>query len=110
MARHVREATGSYETVEPAGAALRERFASIATGILRKILTAETVGLARAAIAEARRFPDLASSVHRMGRQRSSEAVAQLLGELPETDQLPGFAADCRANVARQFIELICPC
>ena len=68
---------------------------------------AETVGLARAAIAEARRFPDLAASVHRMARERTSEAVAQLLGELPEADQLPGFAADRRAGTARYFIELI---
>ena len=35
------------------------------------------------------------------------EVVAQLLGELPESDQLPGFAADRRAATARQFIELI---
>jgi hypothetical protein len=47
MARHAGEVTG-----EPTGATLRERLASIAAGILRKILTAETVGLARAAIAE----------------------------------------------------------
>ena len=29
-----------------------------------------------------------------MGRERGTEAVAQLLGELPESDQLPAFAAD----------------
>jgi AcrR family transcriptional regulator len=107
MARHVREVTGSYETIEPAGATLEERLASIATGILGKILTAETVGLCRAAVAEARRFPDLASSVHRMGRERGTEAAAQLLGDLPETDQLPGFATDCRAASAAHFIQLI---
>ena len=107
MARKVRKVTGSYESIAPTGATIEERLASIGTAILRTILVAETVGLARATVAEARRFPDLASSVHRMGRDRTSEAVAQLLGELPESDQLPGFAANRRAATARQFIELI---
>ena len=72
-----------------------------------KVLTAETVGLCRVTVAEARRFPDLAASVHRMARERTSEAVARLLGELPESDQLPGFAADRRAATAKYFTELI---
>jgi AcrR family transcriptional regulator len=107
MARKVREKTTSYESMAPTGATIEERLASIATAILRNILVAETVGLARAAIAEARRFPDLAASVHRMARERTSEAVAQLLGGLPEADQLPGFSANRRAGTARQFVELI---
>jgi AcrR family transcriptional regulator len=107
VARKVRENATFYESISLTGANLEERLRSIATAILRNVLVAETVGLARAAIAEARRFPDLAASVHRMARERSSEAVAQLLGELPEADQLPEFAADCRATTARQFIEPI---
>lgn len=107
MARKVREHTSVYESIEPTGATIEERLASIATAILRRVLAAETVGLCRVTVAEARRFPDLAASVHRMARERTSEAVAQLLGELPESEQLPGFAADRRAATAQQFIELI---
>jgi AcrR family transcriptional regulator len=107
MARKVRKVTRSYESIAPTGATIEERLASIGTAILRTILVAETVGLARATVAEARRFPDLASSVHRMGRDRTSEAVAQLLGELPESDQLQGFAVDRRAATAKYFMELI---
>ena len=107
MARKVHELTGSFESIEPRGATIEERLASIATAILRTILVAETVGLVRATVAEARRFPDLAASVHRMGRERTSEAVAQLLAELPEADELPGFAADRRAATARYFVELV---
>jgi AcrR family transcriptional regulator len=107
MARKVSEKTSSYESISPPGVTLEERLATIATAILRNVLEAETVGLARAAIAEARRFPDLAAGIHRMARERISEAVAQLLGELPEADQLPGFATDRRAGTARQFVELI---
>jgi AcrR family transcriptional regulator len=107
MARKVSEKTSFYESISPTGATLEARLASIGTAILRNVLVAETVALCRAAIAEARRFPDLAASVHRMARERTSEAVAQLLGELPEADQLPAFAADRRAGTARYFIELI---
>jgi AcrR family transcriptional regulator len=110
MARHVREVTGSYETIAPVGATLEERLASIATAILRKILTAENVRLIRATIAEARRFPELAASVHRMGRERATEAVAQLLSELTHSDEmptLPAFAVERRRANAEYFIELI---
>ena len=107
MARKVRENTSSFESIALTGVTPEERLASIATAILHKVLVPETVGLCRASIAEAPRFPDLAASVHRMARERTSEAVAELLGELPEFDQLPAFAADCRAATARQFIALI---
>jgi AcrR family transcriptional regulator len=106
MARKVRENTSSFARIAPTGVTPEERLASIATAILYEVLRAETVGLCRVTVAEARRFPELAASVHRMARERTSEAVAQLLGELPESDQLPGFAADRRATTASQFIEL----
>src|SRR5271154_1330339 len=107
MARKVRENTSSFESIALTGVTPEERLASIATAILHKVLAAETVGLCRASVAEAPRFPDLAASFHRMARERTSEAVAELLSELPEFDQLPAFAADRRAATARQFIELI---
>jgi AcrR family transcriptional regulator len=107
MARKVCENISSFARITPTGATIEERLASIATSILRNVLAAETVGLCRATIAEARRFPDLAATVHRMARERTSEAVAQLLGELPEADELPGFAADRRVGTARYFMELI---
>jgi AcrR family transcriptional regulator len=53
---HVREITSSFESIAPTGATLEERLASIAMAFLRKVLVAETVGLIRAAVAEARRF------------------------------------------------------
>ena len=79
---HVREITSSFESIAPTGATIEERLASIAMAFLRKVLVAETVGLIRAAVAEARRFPDLAASVSRMGLERGTEAVTQLLASL----------------------------
>jgi AcrR family transcriptional regulator len=107
MARKVGENTSFFESIVLTGVTPEERLASIATAILHKVLASETIGLCRASIAEAPRFPDLAASVHRMARERTSEAVAELLGELPEFDHLPAFAADRRAGTAHQFIELI---
>jgi AcrR family transcriptional regulator len=107
MARKVRENTSSFESIAPTGVTPEERLASIATAILHKVLAVETVGLCRATVAEAPRFPDLAASVHRMAHQRTSEAVAELLGELPEFNNLMAFAADRRGATAHQFIELI---
>jgi AcrR family transcriptional regulator len=105
--RKVRENVSSIESLAPTGVTCEERLASIATAILNQVLATETVGLGRVTVAESRRFPDLAASVSRMGRGRTSEAIAQLLGELLESDQLPAFAADRRATTARRFIELI---
>ncbi len=109
VAGNVREMTLSFERIAPTGATIEERLASIGIGILRKVLMAKTVGLIRAAVAEARRFPGVADSVSRVGRERAIEAVAQLLGELAEPDQLPAFAADRRAATAGQFFALILP-
>jgi len=106
MARNVREMTRTFESVVPTGATIEQRLASIGISILRKVLVAETVALIRAAVAEARRFPDVAASVSRMGRERWAEAVAQLMGELTESDKLPAFAADRRAATANHFIQL----
>jgi AcrR family transcriptional regulator len=107
MARNVRKITSSFERIAPTGATIEERLASIAVAFLRKVLVANTVGLIRAAVAEARRFPDVAASVSRIGRELATETVAQLLGEVAEPDKLPAFAADRRAATAGHFIELI---
>jgi AcrR family transcriptional regulator len=110
LTRKVREVTGSYESIAATGATIEERLASIATAILRRILVPETVGLVRATVAEARRFPELASSVHRMGRERGSEIVGRLLAEVTGSDEsraLPALTAERRAAVARYFTELI---
>jgi AcrR family transcriptional regulator len=106
MARNVREITSSLESIIPTGATIEERLASIAIAFLRRLLVAEAVALFRAAVAEARRFPDVAASVSRIAYERWPETVGQLLGELAEPDMLSAFAAARRAATARHFIEL----
>jgi hypothetical protein len=82
----------------------------LAVTILQWILVTDHVGLMRLAIAEARRFPDLASSVGRMARERGSAAVARLLSEVAKSDELrapPAFAPDRLATTTRFFIDLV---
>jgi hypothetical protein len=65
----------------------------------------------RLGIAEARRFPDLASHVHRMARQRGEEAVGRLLAEAAAQSaargSLPAFTPERLATTTRFFIDLV---
>lgn len=94
----------------PAGATLDERLTSFAEALLREVLTSEWIGLMRLAIAEARRFPDLGSSVIKITRERGRETIARLLGEVAHAEEpgtLPEFNADHCAAAAQYFCELI---
>jgi AcrR family transcriptional regulator len=92
------------------GSTTEQRLHALATTILERALAPETVGLIRLTVAEARRFPDLASNAHRAARARCSESVAALLGEIgksAEMDALPAFAADRLPDTAHRFVDLI---
>lgn len=93
----------------PAGTTIDERLNTLGANILHWVLT-HHIDLMRLAIAEARRFPDLASNVHRMACQRGQEAVARLLGEVARSDPLgaaPALAPEQLATTARFFIDLV---
>jgi hypothetical protein len=72
-------------------------------------LEGERIGLMRLAIAEAHRFPDLASTVGRAARELSTELGVRLLGELQsdELRSLPAFAPKHLTTTARFFLDLI---
>src|SRR5258708_1352223 len=62
------------------------------------------------AIAEARRFPDLAATVSRTARDLSTELGVRLLGELTQSGELgslPAFAPERLATTARLFLDLV---
>jgi len=110
IARLVRQNTGSLQSVAVLGSTLEDRLEHLAEAFLRNVLTPDSVGLVRAAIAEARRFPKLASSVGRMARERGMEAVAGILGELARSDGTPplaAFAADHLPATTRRFIDMV---
>lgn len=98
------------DTIVASGSTIEERLGVIATALLHKVLDPEWIALLRWTIAEARRFPDLASSVNRMARERGTEAVAGLLAELARSDPnlaLPAFAADKLSATTHQFTRLV---
>lgn len=109
VARKVRKNTNIQDVVAT-GSTLEESLEAIGSAILERVLTPESIGLMRAAVAEARRFPDLASSVQKMARELSSESVTRLLRALPESGEaatLPAFAPDRLPDTARRFVALI---
>ena len=94
----------------PIGATVEERVSNAATALLHWGLESERSGLMRLAIAEARRFPDLASTVGRRARELSTELGVRLLSELKQSDELaslPAFAPEHIATTARFFLDLV---
>lgn len=94
----------------PTGATVEERLARLATATVHWTLDPERLGLMRLAVAEAPRFPDLASTVSRTARELSTEVAARYLGEMAQSDQLgslPAFAPERLATTARFFLDLV---
>jgi hypothetical protein len=94
----------------PTGTTIEERLASVGAAVLHWALVSDTIGLLRLAIAEAERFPDLASGVHRMARERGAEAVARLVGEVAQSDELgalPAFAPERLSITTRFLLDLV---
>ncbi|HEY2533183.1 MAG TPA: TetR/AcrR family transcriptional regulator [Xanthobacteraceae bacterium] len=108
--RNVAAAIARFESQPPTGATIEERLASVGATLLHWALAGDTVDLMRVGIAEARRFPDLASSVHRMAREQGSEAVARLLREAAQSDELgtlPAFTPERLATTTQFFMDLV---
>jgi AcrR family transcriptional regulator len=99
-----------FKTGVPTGSTIEERLTSAASTLLHWGLDSERIALMRLAIAEARRFPDLASTVSRSARDLSTELGVRLLGELTQSDavrSLPAFAPERLATTARFFLDLV---
>jgi AcrR family transcriptional regulator len=94
----------------PAGGTIEERLTSAAITLIHWGFDGDRIGLMRLAVAEAHRFPDLASTVSRRARDLSTELGVHLLGELAQTDELrslPAFAPERLAMTARFFLDLV---
>ena len=99
-----------FESDASAGASVQERLESVGVSILKWVLVSETIGMIRLAIAEARRFPDLASRVNRLARERTDQAVVRLLGDAAQSDELgklPAFAPRRLATTTLFFRGLV---
>jgi AcrR family transcriptional regulator len=108
--RSVGTTVDHFEHHTPRGETIEERLEGVGATILGWALVSDTVGLMRLAIAEALRFPDLASCVHRMARELGTEAAARLLREVAQSDELgalPAFAPERLATTTRFFLDLV---
>src|SRR5260370_19026204 len=96
-----------FESDAPTGVSVEDRLESVGATVLKWVLVGETIGLARLAIAEARRLPALASRVNRMARERGEEVVSRLLGGVAQSDSLgkmPAFAPKRLPATVRIFL------
>jgi AcrR family transcriptional regulator len=110
MTRDILSRITEFKSEVPTGATIEERLRSAAITLLRWGLDSDRIGLMRLAVAEARRFPDLASSVSRAARDLSTELGVRLLGELKQSDELgslPNFSQERLATTARLFLDLV---
>jgi AcrR family transcriptional regulator len=108
--RDVLSRLAEFKAEAPSGATIEERLTSAAITLLHWGFDSDRIGLMRVAIAEARRFPDLASTVSRAARDLSTELGVRLLGEVTQSDQLsslPAFAPERLATTARLFLDLV---
>ena len=99
-----------FKSEVPTGTTIEERLTSAASTLVHWGLNSDRIGLLRMAVAEARRFPDLASTVSRTTRDLSTELGVRLLGELAQSDELralPAFAPERLTKTARFFLDLI---
>ncbi|MDA9490725.1 MULTISPECIES: TetR/AcrR family transcriptional regulator [unclassified Bradyrhizobium] len=69
-----------FEGIEPEGRTLHDKLSNLGTTIVENLIE-ESLGMVRATIAEAQRFPELSRNVHDAARDRSVNAVSQLLNE-----------------------------
>lgn len=99
-----------FATVLPTDAGAQERLVTAGVAMLDWALSSERMGMMRLAVAEVRRFPDLASTVSQTARERGIELAARFLGETAQSSELvtlPAFAPDRLATTAGFFIDLV---
>jgi AcrR family transcriptional regulator len=108
--RNIAANKARFDDYAPTGQDIEERLTNSAVTILQWVLVSDAIDLMRVAIAEARRFPELASDVHRMARERGAEVIAQLLSEAAQSDELgtlPAFAPEQLVQTARFFQSVV---
>jgi|HubBroStandDraft_2_1064218.scaffolds.fasta_scaffold46415_3 AcrR family transcriptional regulator len=108
--RNVATSIERLERIVPAGTTIEERLVNASAALLQWVLVSDTIDMMRVGISEARRFPDLAISVHRMARQRGEETISRVLGEVAQSDEpdaLPAFRPEQLAATTHFFVDLV---
>jgi hypothetical protein len=99
----------NFEDYEPSGRSVTDKLTSVGTELVERFLE-DTVGVTRATIAEADRFPALSRHVHEAGRDRAAAAVSHVLNDathmLQRSSKGP-FSTKRSLATAQIFMDLI---
>jgi AcrR family transcriptional regulator len=99
----------NFEGYEPRGRTVTDKLTSVGTELVERFLE-DTVGVTRATIAEADRFPALSRHVHEAGRDRAASAVSHVLNNAAYTLQRGAkgpFGTKRSLATAQIFMDLI---
>jgi hypothetical protein len=108
--RNVAVTIGRFESVVPTGTTIEERLINAAATLLHWVLVNDTVDICRMGISEACRFPELATSVHCMARERGEDTIRRVLSEVAQSDEreaLPAFRPEQLAATTHFFVDLV---
>jgi AcrR family transcriptional regulator len=93
----------------PKGRSVQDRLASLGIEVVQRFID-ETIGITRATIAEADRFPALSRQVHEHGRDRAAAAVSHVLNDATHTLSRGAkgpFGPKRSVSTAQIFMDLI---
>ncbi len=99
----------NFEGYEPRGRTVTDKLTSVGAELVERFLE-DTVGVTRAAIAEADRFPALSRHVQEAGRDRAAAAVSLVLNDTAYTLQRGPkgpFSAKRSLATAQIFMDLV---
>jgi AcrR family transcriptional regulator len=99
----------NFEGFEPKGRTVPDKLASLGIEVVERFIE-ETIGVTRATIAEADRFPALSRHVHETGRDRAAAAVSHVLSDTTQVlsrDPKGPFTAKRSVATAQIFMDLI---
>ena len=108
VARRI-DGLANFEGFMPKGRTIEDKLMSLGTTIVEKVID-ESLGMVRATIAEAQRFPELSRNVHDAARDRSLTAVSQILDDATRKLGRPPkgpFGAKRSRATAQIFLDLI---
>jgi AcrR family transcriptional regulator len=103
------EGLTDFEGFAPKGRSVQDRLASLGIEVVERFID-ETIGITRATIAEADRFPALSRQVHEHGRDRAAAAVSHILNDATHTLSRGAkgpFGPKRSVSTAQIFMDLI---
>jgi AcrR family transcriptional regulator len=103
------EGLTDFAAFAPKGRSVQDKLASLGIEVVERFID-ETIGITRATIAEADRFPALSRQVHEHGRDRAAAAVSHVLNDATHTLSRGAkgpFGPKRSVSTAQIFMDLI---